>query len=160
MSLFKKKKEFHMDVKAADQTLQNVFEACNKGPNTVPFDKILLRCRYNGSSFDICIICSIILLAITLLVPLKLLPAFNYNSNRLTLVTHEQYSDYLLVTVSQQDISLEDCYFSDFDGNVVYAVGYNPLGRTVKFPFPDKEVNLTITTDSGTELHLLFTPES
>ena len=41
--MFRKKKTYQMDIKSADTTLQNIFAACNETPNTVPFDKLLLR---------------------------------------------------------------------------------------------------------------------
>ena len=47
---FKKSKRYQMDIKTADQMLQNVFAACDTTPNKVPFDKIVLRNKTNVRS--------------------------------------------------------------------------------------------------------------
>ena len=41
MYLFKK--TYQMNIDKANDTLQNVFAACNKAPNTIPFDKLVLQ---------------------------------------------------------------------------------------------------------------------
>lgn len=159
MSLFKKKNEFIMDVKSADQILQNVFEANNKEANTVPFDKLLLRCKYNGITYDVCIVLTVLLLALTLIIPVKLLPVTNTNTERFYVTHHEQYGDELLISLSQSDIDLEKSYFVDFEGNITKPRYVNRIGKTVSFDFPGEEVNIILTTESGKELHLVFTPE-
>ncbi|MBE5857726.1 MAG: hypothetical protein E7296_09225 [Lachnospiraceae bacterium] len=158
MSLFKKKNEFKMDVKAADRILQNVFEDAGEKPNTVPFDKILLRCKYNGMAYDICIMITVILLAMTLMLPIKFYPGFGKQNPEFKVEFHEQYGDELLISLSRGDIDLSKSYFVDVDGNKTYANYFNSLGFCIAFPMPDEEVNIIITEESGKELHLLFTP--
>lgn len=159
MSLFKKQNENKMDIKSADQILQNVFEASNKQANSVPFDKLLLRCKYNGFTYDICIILAVLLLATTLIVPVRLLPGFEKSSPRFFVTHHEQYGDELLISLSMSDIDIDNCYFVTPDGDITNAKYFNKLGRTIAFPFPSEEVNIILVSESGKELHLVFTPE-
>ena len=35
--MFRKKKPIELDIELADATLQNIFEACDLPPNTIPF---------------------------------------------------------------------------------------------------------------------------
>lgn len=158
MSIFNKETEYKMDLKSADRILQNVFEDVGEKPNTVPFDKIVLRCKYNGFTFDLCIILAVLLFVLTLLSPLKLKADSDDERKNFGVAFHEQYGNELLITLNRKDIDLSECFFSDADGNVTRALYFNSLGKTLAFPMPDEEVTITITEESGGVLKLLFTP--
>ena len=158
MSLFKKDYEFKMDVKEADKILQSVFEDVGEKPNTVPFDKILLRCKYNGIAYDICILATVLLLTLTLLAPIIFYPGFGKELPTFSVVTHEQYGEQLYISLSRGDIAISKCYYVNAQGDRTEATYFNALGRCIVFPMPDEEVTIIVTEESGKELHLLFTP--
>jgi hypothetical protein len=69
MSIFRRKK-YTLDVVAAGATLQNVFEACNQAPNTIPFDKLVLKQEADTSKYDIWLVITFIIFVITAIVPI------------------------------------------------------------------------------------------
>lgn len=147
-----------IDIKTADQMLQNVFQACDMSPNTVPLETIVKKCKFNGIFYDICLVLCILLFATTLLWPLHFIPGNEKLYKKPTLLVHEAYDDGLRITTSSRNIDLENSYMERLDGSRIYALSYNRLGRTIVFPFPDEEINIFIHDKSGAELHLLFTP--
>ena len=50
--LFRKKKNYEMNIDTANAILQNVFAAEAKAPNTIPFDKLVLREKANTRFYD------------------------------------------------------------------------------------------------------------
>lgn len=53
----------------ADETLQNVFEACSRTPNTVPFDKLVLKQKAATKKYNILLLWTSVILALTAVLP-------------------------------------------------------------------------------------------
>ena len=70
---FYKKHRYEMDIKLANETLQNIFAACDRAPNTIPFDKLVLRQKTNTRLYNILLIITAILFLLTLLFPFMIL---------------------------------------------------------------------------------------
>ena len=49
---FEKKNKYEMNIDTANEILQNVFAAESKTPNTVPFDKLVLRQKANTRFYN------------------------------------------------------------------------------------------------------------
>ncbi len=71
--MFYKKKTYQMDMDTANTALQNIFAACEKTPNTIPFDKLVLRQSAYTKPFDNLLIILTIALTLTILAPLPFL---------------------------------------------------------------------------------------
>lgn len=65
-----KSRKYDMDLETANQTLQNVFAACNQKPNTIPFEKIILRKKAKTAFVIGCKYVSLLFLILVLLSPL------------------------------------------------------------------------------------------
>ena len=63
-----------MNKETANAALQNVFAACDKAPNTIPFDKLLLREKLNTHIYDRLVVLVLLLLLFTFLSPLAIVP--------------------------------------------------------------------------------------
>ena len=170
MNIFKSKKKpltYTMDVKTANETLQNVFLACNQAPNTVPFDKILLRRKLNTRHYNICIWLIVIFLLLTFLSPLvfmghsvsKVVTVNGYHSS-LLVVDHHLEKDKFFLELSGKGIDYTNSYLIDASGNKIPPISFDVLRNLVVFPYKDEEVNIYIPSDEGSTLHLLLTPET
>ena len=161
---FKKSKRYQMDIKTADQMLQNVFAACDTTPNKVPFDKIVLRNKTDVRSERLLIIFTALLFILTLVTPLFLPKGSAFVSvdstmgRPLTVVSHEMQDSAFLITFEGNNLDLSSCYMEASDGTVVYAVSYDEETNTVTFPYDKKEYNIYVYDVSGKCIHLLLTP--
>ncbi len=72
---FKKRNVYEIDMIQANNTLQNVFAACNQAPNTIPFDKLVLRNQLDTKIYNRLLIITSIALLFTFLSPLFIVPA-------------------------------------------------------------------------------------
>lgn len=73
-----RKKTYQMDVAQASSALQNIFAACDQAPNTIPFDKIILRQKLNTQIYIRLIIITLIVLLLTFLSPFVIVPTANF----------------------------------------------------------------------------------
>lgn len=154
-----------MDIHTANQMLQNVFASCNTPPNTIPFDKLMLRQKarikyITGLKYS-CLLC----LLITLVTPF----VFTKTSGSLTIKEHsirsiELVNHYIAenqfhIFLSGTDLHLEKSYITSEDGTV-YSPTYsdNSEGEVV-FPYPGGEINIYIYEDENNYLQILLTPE-
>ena len=71
---FRKNKIYKMDPGQANSALQNIFAACDQTPNTIPFDKLLLRQKLNTRKYDILLCVIALALFFTFLSPLVIVP--------------------------------------------------------------------------------------
>jgi hypothetical protein len=68
--LFHKRKKYTIDTALADATLQNIFEECHRTPNTIPFDKLLLRQKAATKKYNILLAWTAVILALTAVLPI------------------------------------------------------------------------------------------
>lgn len=164
MSIWKRKKhKYTMNMDAANATLQNVFASCDKEPNSIPFDKIVLRTKLNTRSYTILLVIFILLLAITLSLPLIFHSSLYHISRKpgssLVLEEHYQEDGLLYFILSGDTVFPQDSYLLDEKGNEQAPINYNEETNTLIFDFPDAEVNIYISDSEGNYLHLLVTPD-
>ena len=69
---FKKRNTYEMNVDTANAILQNVFAAEDKTPNTLSFDKIVLRQKANTRFYDKILRVLLLVLTLSFLSPLVL----------------------------------------------------------------------------------------
>lgn len=72
--LYKKQKKYEINIDRANDILQNVFAAESKTPNTIPFDKLVLRAKPDTRRYDIPLCLAVLLLILTLISPFCIVP--------------------------------------------------------------------------------------
>lgn len=160
MSFFNNNRKFEMDIHTADSTLQNIFSACRQKPNSVAFQKLLVRRHFRGLFFNLGMAVSILFFILTLLTPYLFLSESisltTYASQELTLVSHKHVDRHFYLTFEPADISVEDCYMINADGKKTPPSKFTPETGTLVFPFPGEEVNIFIFADDGSHMQLLL----
>ena len=163
--LFKKNKQYQMDMDAANAALQNIFAACDKAPNTIPFDKIILRQNANTKPYNVLIIITSILLLLTFLGPLTVVPIATYMErfwapDPVALINDFLEEDLLHLEFTGDHILYEECYMETLDGVRIEAASFDSKQGTICFPYDSThEVNIYIPIKGGSELHFLLTPQ-
>lgn len=155
-------KKYALDIASADSALQNIFAAVGQTPNSVPFNKLILRQKAVLKPYNIMLAICILLLAATAFCPLyfyankptKGIPGY------VTLGTHsatdkeitlEILPPYMLVDTGASELITTS-------GKTYAPLGYDYNTHTITFPYPGEECNIYIYCDNDCSLQLLFTP--
>lgn len=159
---FRKQKKYEIDINTANTALQNVFVACKQTPNTIPFDKLLLRQKANTRLYNLllCIVTAVLLF--TFFSPLIITPISNIVGGdvaKTTFVkTHYLRNDILYIQLEGEDIHFNAAYMSSADGMLYEPASYDEASQTICFEYINKECNIYIPYGEDKQLHLLFTP--
>ena len=160
--MFRKQKPIELDIELADATLQNIFEACDLPPNTIPFDKIVLRQKVNTVYLQTCIFFCIRLLIMTLLAPLPFILINHYNQKQPTNYTLSIENDYLKDDIIYFKLSVavdpDVSHLIMADGSTIKPVSYDSLTKTIAFPYPDSEASIYLETPEESSAVILVTP--
>ena len=156
------KKKYQLDIKSADRTLQSVFAACNVTPNTVPFDKLLLRQQVRLRPYNIRLAATFLLLLVTLCTPLPF-HYFYHESGKIHDITLEQhYVDgdilYIKVEPCHGSIDRNNSYLITASGERVDVLSYDSENHIIAFPYLSEECNIYIPGENNSTRHLLYTP--
>lgn len=159
----KKKKKYHMNIDTANETLQNVFSACEKEPNTIPFDKIVLRNRFNRFFYNICMLILCICFVLLLLCPLAFLPKAPslqlQTEQGISLLSHNRVHDTLVLVLSDPNILSDECFMLTLEDEKIMPLSFDAESNTLIFPYPSEEVNIYVYSSTGAFLHLLLSPK-
>jgi len=164
-NIFKKKKKYKMDLTLANETLQNVFTACEKTPNTIPFDKILLRQKPNTRVFTCGKWIAIFMLVLTFLMPLAFSPSPAKISKVSSAGTHLSISNHfvkdktLYLQFDGNNINLSNTYMLTISDEKIYPLSYDEEKNMISFPYLNEEVNIYIVTDDSSSMQILVTPK-
>ncbi len=162
---FSKKKKYSIDNQMANEMLQNVFAACDREPNTIPFDKLILRRKISTRAYTIGMFLTSLILAITFFLPLAFPPtkatvtSLGGKEERLKIISHRVEQDLFYLELEDMDISLTDSYMITFDGDVYPAESFDSNTGTLVFPYLNQEVNIYIYDIQGNVLQILLTPK-
>ena len=139
---FHKTKKYKLDTAQANQALQNIFAACDNKPNTIPFDKLILRQKMNTGKYDRLLLVTYIALFLTFISPLVIVPFAT------------QTRDWR----APEAVAMIDSYVSD--GYLyVRMEGDNIKEKTLCFSYSnDTESNIYIPVKDSSDFHLLLTP--
>lgn len=163
--LFQKNKTYQMDMNTANATLQNVFAACNQAPNTIPFDKLVLRQKSDTKIYNRLLFVTAVVLTFTFLLPVFIVPASTLitgTASRRPVALIDDYieDNILILTFTGDAIQYEDAYFEFPDGHIEYALSYDASKQTICFRYyDDAEINIYIPIKNDQTLHLLITPQ-
>ncbi|MBR6309111.1 MAG: hypothetical protein IKR39_10950 [Lachnospiraceae bacterium] len=159
-----KKKTYSIDINTAGKMLENVFAKAETSPNTVPFDKIVLRSKQNLFTDNLFIVLSSLIFVVTLLMPLffphsKMMVSVDAASSRpLTVKEHHMTESTFSITFDGLPVDVVNSYMVDDDDETVSIVEYDSATNTVVFPYDKKEYNIYVYDTNGKCIHLLLSP--
>lgn len=162
---FHKNKKYEMDIDTANAALQNILAACNQAPNTIPFDKILLRQKADTKPYNRLIVFTALLLLLTFLAPLAIVPIATKLESHFTSESAVLINDYLKDNVlylqfTGDNILYEQAYMESADGERIHILSYDADKGLICFPYAgDKEFNIYIPMEGKPALHFLLTPK-
>lgn len=159
------KNKYSMDMKTANETLQKVFAACDTPPNTIPFDKIVLRQKAHTRTFFIgkwiCFIC----LLLVLIAPLAFHNSPSANSHTASEMTdmkierHYIKDNKFMIYLSGPGLNLSYSYAITQDGTIYYPDYYNNETGELVFPYLNKPLNIFISRDEDEFMQVILTPK-
>lgn len=145
-----------MSRKAADETLQNVFLACNKAPNSVSLERLVIRSLIKSTFSTVCMIICHIFLILVIFSPLAFVEkGFRVDramSADVAIVNHMLYEDKFVIVVSGDDMKKNDIYGKLRDSTLIKPedISANDDGTyTVVFPYHNEDFAIYIPTSSG-----------
>ncbi|MCR5735886.1 MAG: hypothetical protein K6G22_14895 [Lachnospiraceae bacterium] len=156
-----KKKKYNLDINTADQTLQNVFKSLDKKPNTIPFDKLVLRNAVNRTYTKVSLSVSLTLLLLILVAPLFFINReFRVESTGLKqsiIVTDHRFNgDNFIMTLSGTMIDYDDIYARLPDGTFVFPLSADEETGEVVFPYSGSSLNIFVPDVNGKLLHAIL----
>lgn len=162
--MFFNNKKYQLNSKQANDTLQNIFVACDRTPNTTSFDKILLRQKANTRTYDILLFVTMLLFIITFFLPLVLTPSdyllrSDSASEQIVLVSDTLHDNVLSLTLSGDGILFDEAYQETDTGIREQALSYDQETGTICFAYHHTETNIYIPSEKAPTLHLLLSPK-
>lgn len=160
MSLFHKKKndfEYDIDMNSANQLLQNVFEAVGQTPNSIPFDKLLLRQKARtGSLLAARTICTTALI-LTLCMPFVFWRGLTDTKN--PVITNNYKEEQFLWIELEDDITGIDynsIYALTDSGQTLHPVSVDRETCMIAFKTNEKSLNIYISDYAGNTTHAVY----
>lgn len=157
---FKKKNKYELNLKQADTALQNVFAACKQQPNTIAFDKLVLRQKLNTRIYDRLLILTGLLLLITFLSPLAVAPVNKLLVKppvKVELISDTMTDGVLCLTFTGDGIQFDKAYQELKDGTFEAPLSYEQ--NTIRFTYHEVETNIYIPVENQPVFHILVSPE-
>lgn len=162
--MFRKKNTYILDMESADATLQNIFAACEQPPNTIPFDKLILKESAKTYIYDRILLIIAICLALTLAMPILFyclkedVPTRSY----ITFSSHYIENDklYLDLAIDNDTIRYEEAYLVVASGDIYEIISYDKKEQILCFPYLSQECNIYVPYDENSILHLVLSPDS
>lgn len=157
------KKKNQMDIETANQTLQNVFAACNHKPNSIPFETIVSQRKANTGYVTICMWICIVFLIATLLSPLCFYQTSFHVSDLLSIsefITIEEHSfadDCFTIKLKGDNIDYDKISIMDEGGTVILPDEIIPEEQMIRIYQPTGTLNIYIPDKDGHTLLAVLT---
>ena len=164
-NICKKKNTYTMDIESANDTLQNVFAALEKEPNTVPFDKIVLRQKANTLSAKLCKYASLLMILLLIIIPIFTLRLnakveTNIGDSQINVIDYYVGNDTIHLTLDSDNYYYPSCYAIDADGNRELPIIDSNDSCHLIFKYTGIELNIFIADKQGEYYHLIVTPNN
>ena len=158
------RKKYSMDLKSANDILQNVLKENNKEPNTVPFDRLVLTNTVNVAFAKIGRIASLCLLVLIALSPLAFRdPGFSVKNSglieKIIVTDHQLYPDRFVLYLKGSNINFGDIYARKSDGTFVFPEAIDEDAGEVTFPFEGQSLNIYIPDINGKVLQAILSAD-
>lgn len=160
-----KKKKYEMNIDAADSILQQVFAASDRLPNSVPFDKLVLREKLNTRFYDRAMAAFALTLLLTFLSPLVIVPLAELLDTKAGSEAVRLVDDYiaegcLYLQLEGDAVLYEDAYLETTDGKRYPVISYDAGSGILCFPYIETtEANIYIPIEGASDFHLLLSPQ-
>ena len=153
--MFRRNKVYSINKKVANETLQNVFAACEQTPNTQSLDALLFKNIANTTLVKTGKWIAVALLVLILFSPFVFYVAgkeAKTKPHRTDIIVTEHYLDeehgYFVFHLSGTNIDYDGIYAKNGEGGVVYPAETSDDG-TVKFRFKEGTLNIFIPDTEG-----------
>lgn len=153
--MFRKNKIYSINKKAANETLQNVFAACEQTPNTQSLDALLFKNIANTTLVKFGKWMSVALLVLILLCPLVFYMAGRQTQVRphkadIAVTSHymDEENGLFVMELAGSNIDYDGIYAKTMDGSVIRPMETDVNG-TVKFHFTSGTLNIFIPDTEG-----------
>ena len=153
--MFRRNKTYSINRKAANEALQNVFEACEQTPNTQSLDALLFKNIANTTLVKAGKWMSVALLVLILLSPTVFYYAGSHTSSKphktdITVTSHylDRENNCFVMELSGTNIDYDGIYAKKENGSVIYPVETDESG-VVKFRFESGTLNIFIPDTEG-----------
>lgn len=154
---FHKKKSYQLDTAAANSALQNILSSCGQAPNTIPFDKLVLRRKANTAFYNRMLIATATVLLLTFLCPLVIVPASSlFVVEPASLVEDYVKDELLYLELSGDHILYAEAYMETDSGAVFQPVFVEKRRSTIAFDFPTENAKIYIPVKDADPLILFF----
>lgn len=159
--MFNRSKKYSMSKTESNQTLQNVFDACNVAPNSVPFDKIMFKSMTDTKSITFLKRIAVVFLVIVIASPLffkrdKSFTVVNQLPGRQVVVTdHQLYENAFSMTLLGNGILYDDITSMKANGAIVFPSSVDPANGVVVFPYDGSALSISIPTSDGNTLNAI-----
>lgn len=161
--MFKRNKKYNMNKKAANDTLQNVFAACEVEPNETPLEVIRVWNIANAAIVKVGFWVSIALLVVVLLMPVAFKESRHSNGNKVNSVNVSVVGHYLdkengqfVMTLSGNGVLYDEIYAKKDDGSIIKPSKIEEEYNMVYIPFEDGNINIYIPKSDGTVLQAVL----
>ncbi len=151
-----------LSVNQADETLQNVFLACHKRPNTIPISEFILRQKENKWFFRTTFPLCVLFLVLTFLAPIPFLaanqkaPGSTLKMGNINLIDDYVKDDILYLTMSS-DLDPTQCYMELEDNTKISPVSYDALSKEIAFPYTNIDASIHVVATNGESATIIIT---
>ncbi len=161
---YNKVPKYQMNQEVANKALQNILNSCNHSPNTIPFDRLILRQKLNTRIYDRILHIIRILLVLTFISPLMIVPVSNVTASFLAPKPVEILGNYIkddriYFKLTGDNILYEDAYMITENGEEYPALSYDRQQNQICFPYyTNQEINFYIPIKDSSTIQLMLSP--
>lgn len=157
--MYRKKLKYNIGKKAADETLKNIFAACDQKPNDKSLEVIRVWTIANTTVVKVCFYISILALVLILLSPLAFRNQenthFGINSQKkyeVEVVSHhmDNENNCFVMVIKGQGVDYNGIYGKMDNGKVVFPSSIDKITGEVRIPFTEGNLNIFIPKEDGT----------
>lgn len=144
----------------ANNTLKNVFEACDLEPNTKSLTSLKTWNIVNATGAKVGMWVSVALLVLIICMPLAFLHDHSSSNEVLKVEVIDHYMDKdngcFVMTLSGDSVYYDGIYAVNEAGEVVPPVEIDEEAHIVKIPFTEGNLNIYISKNDGTYVHAVL----
>jgi len=162
--LFSKNKKYNINTKAANETLQNVFAACEIEPNETPLEVIRAINIASAAVVKIGFYISIALLVVVLMMPFAFKDSAKNKRNDTTGTSVVKVTGHYLdtdngcfvMTLSGDGILYDKIYAKRDDGSIVIPSKIDEDNNMIFIPFTEGNINIYIPKEDGSVMQAVL----
>ena len=157
-----KKKTYNIGRKQANETLMNVFAACDQAPNSKSFDYLVVKNIANTTMVKVGKRMSIVLLLLVIICPLAFRTSDGYSlmkrKNPVVVVSHhlDKENDCFVMELRGVGIDYDGIYAKNETGQIVVPSSVNEETGEVCIPFTEGNLNIFVPNEDGSVIQAVL----